>query len=280
MTWTLALIGALVFASLMHGLSGIAVGAAIGYLLGRVLGLNADLDALRAELRAQQKVREAGATGDATTEMQAPAHPAAPAQTEPSATPAHDVAMTTARSAATPPPLPPRIPVPAMTAQAPTLGARAIDWLRGGNPLARVGMVILFFGGAFLAKYAAEHSHFSIEMRLSALASGAFILLVLGWLLRGRRAVYAQTLQGGGIAGLYLTVFAATRLYHLLIPGYALGLLVLIGIAAALLAVVQDALTLAVFGTAGGFMAPILLSSGSSWPRPFCRKRCAMVPRS
>ena len=72
-----------------------------------------------------------------------------------------------------------------------------------------------------------------------------------------------QLLQGGGIAGLYLTVFAATRLYQLLPPGLAFGLLAVIALAAAVLAVAQNALPLAVIGTAGGFLAPILVSTGS-----------------
>jgi uncharacterized membrane protein len=141
--------------------------------------------------------------------------------------------------------------------------AAFMAWLKRGNPIARAGIVILFFGAAFLAKYAAEHSMFPIELRFTALALGAFVLLIVGWRLRERRAVYGQLLQGGGIAGLYLTVFAATRLYHLLPFGLAFGLLAVVALAAAVLAVFQNALSLAVIGTAGGFLAPILVSTGS-----------------
>jgi uncharacterized membrane protein len=136
-------------------------------------------------------------------------------------------------------------------------------WLKRGNPLARIGIVILFFGATFLAKYAAENSLFPIELRFVAIALGAFGLLIVGWRLRVKRAVYAQLLQGGGIAGLYLTVFAATRLFDLLPVGLAFGLMVVIALAAAILAVGQNALSLAVIGTAGGFLAPIMVSTGS-----------------
>lgn len=138
-----------------------------------------------------------------------------------------------------------------------------MKWLKGGNPIARAGIVVLFFGAAFLAKYAADHSKFPIELRFIGLGLGALALLVVGWRLRERRAVYAQLLQGGGVAGLYLTVFAATRLYHLLPFGLAFGLLAVVALAAAILAVFQNALSLAVIGTAGGFLAPILVSTGS-----------------
>lgn len=160
--------------------------------------------------------------------------------------------------------LPPARPAPP---REPSATDRAIAgfmvWLKRGNPLARIGIVILFFGAAFLAKYAADNSLFPIELRFIALAIGAFALLIVGWHLRERRALYAQLLQGGGIAGLYLTVFAATRLFQLLPPTLSFGLLAVIALAAAVLAVAQNALALAVIGTAGGFLAPILVSTGS-----------------
>ena len=43
---------------------------------------------------------------------------------------------------------------------------RAWNWFTGGNALVRVGVVVLFFGVAFLLKYAYEHSHVPIEARL------------------------------------------------------------------------------------------------------------------
>ncbi|HEU5284807.1 MAG TPA: DUF2339 domain-containing protein, partial [Burkholderiales bacterium] len=122
--------------------------------------------------------------------------------------------------------------------------------------------MILFFGAAFLAKYAADHSMLPLELRLAVLAAGAAALLVVGWRLREARALYAQILQGGGIAGLYLVVFAAARLYHLVPHGFALPLMIAIATASALLAVAQDSLALAVIGFAGGFLAPVMLSTG------------------
>jgi uncharacterized membrane protein len=141
--------------------------------------------------------------------------------------------------------------------------AQIVARLKRANPLALIGIVILFIGAAFLAKYAAERNVFPIEVRFIAVAVAAFALLLVGWRLRDTRAVYAQLLQGGGVAGLYLTVFAATKLYQLLPIGLAFGLMVLIALAAAVIAVAQNALSLAVIGTAGGFLAPILVSTGA-----------------
>jgi uncharacterized membrane protein len=191
--------------------------------------------------------------------------PARPQEPPPIAVPAHrlteEVPPPVVRPPSPPPaPLPPAVP-PHPTWLDRGLAA-AVAWLRRGNPVARAGIVVLFFGGSFLAKYAADHSMFPLELRMAALGAGALVLLGAGWRLRQRQPVYAQTLQGGGIAGFYLTVFAATRLYHLLPQPAALGLLVVVALSAAVLAVLQNALALAVIGTSGGFLAPVLLSTG------------------
>lgn len=140
---------------------------------------------------------------------------------------------------------------------------RAWSWLTGGNALVRVGVVVLFFGVAFLLKYAYEHTHVPIEVRLIGVALGAAVMLVIGWRLRGRKPVYALAMQGGGVGLLYLTVFGAFRLFNL-IPGEAAFLvLVAIAVLSAVLAVLQNALSLAVLGVSGGFLAPVLASTGS-----------------
>ena len=72
-----------------------------------------------------------------------------------------------------------------------------------------------------------------------------------------------MTLQGGGVAALYLTVYATLRLYALIPPGVALAMMTAVSLAAAVLAVAQRAPALAVIGFAGGFAAPLLASSGS-----------------
>lgn len=148
------------------------------------------------------------------------------------------------------PPEPPAAPNP------------VVAWLLGGNTVVRVGVVVLFFGVSFLLKYAYEHVHVPIELRLMGVALGAVVLLVLGWKLRHGRPGYALSLQGGGVGLLYLTIFAAFRLYSLLPPGPAFVLLIAVAFFSAALAVLQDSLALAAFGVTGGFLAPILASTG------------------
>ncbi|HEY5861563.1 MAG TPA: DUF2339 domain-containing protein [Casimicrobiaceae bacterium] len=136
-------------------------------------------------------------------------------------------------------------------------------WIVGGNTLARVGVVLLFIGVGFLIKYAVEHVHVPISVRLGLVALGGVALLVVGWRLRRSHFAYAMVLQGGGVGILYLTVFGALRLYALLPPVAAFGLLVWVCAISSWLAIRQDAISLAVLSIAGGFLAPILTSTQS-----------------
>ena len=165
-----------------------------------------------------------------------------------------------------PVPVAPPVAQPTLIPHEPDWVERAVgaarDWLLGGNSVVRVGILILFFGVAFLLKYAADNSLLPVEFRLAGVAVGAIVLLGIGWRLRDKRPGYALVLQGGGVGVLYLTVFAATRMVPLLTPGMAFPLLVLICALAAGLAVKQNASALAFTGSAGGFLAPILISTG------------------
>lgn len=264
--WVIAL--ALLFSGMDRGLGDALTGGLIGFLVAFVLYLSRRTD----QLSRQVTTLEAGQLAAGKTSAPKPAP-------EPASPPAFEAADSRTwhreppQSVTEPDPAPRAQPASPLyidrtAAPAPSALDRwlklAMAWFTRGNPLARVGIVILFFGGAFLAKYAAEHTTLSLQARFVGIALVALALLAVGLRLRVRNKVYAQILQGGGIAGLYLTVFAATRLYDLLPTGVALALLVVVAIVSAILAVWQNALALAVIGTAGGFMAPILVSTGSS----------------
>jgi uncharacterized membrane protein len=138
----------------------------------------------------------------------------------------------------------------------------------GENLLVKLGVVILFIGVSFLVKYAVQQGLLPIQLRLSGAALGGIALLAVGWRLRHRRSEYSLALQGGGIGILYLTVYAAFRLFGLIPDLPAFGLLVAISVLCGALAVLQESRTLALFGVSGGFVAPLLASIGSGDPRP------------
>lgn len=131
-----------------------------------------------------------------------------------------------------------------------------------GNPVVRIGVVVLFFGVSFLLKYAAEHSMLPIELRLIAVACGAIAMMVVGWKLRTREGQYGLVLQGGGIGLLYALIFAAAKYYTLFPLTGAFAMMFLVVMLGSLLAVLQNALSLALLASVGGYLAPILTSSG------------------
>ncbi len=198
--------------------------------------------------------------------------PTLQAATEPNAVDAH-----IERSMAAPPPAAatatakPAAVVPTAPA-APniieTLITRAKDWLLGGNTVARVGTVVLFIGLSFLAKWAADNALFPPEFRLAAIGIVGIVLLVQGFRLaransgNATRSNYALLLQGAGVAVLYLTVFAAYKLYAMIPPLAAFALMALVCALSTLLAILANAQTLALVGFAGAFATPILLSTG------------------
>lgn len=136
-------------------------------------------------------------------------------------------------------------------------------WVVGGNPIVKVGVLILFLGLAFLLRYVAENTVVPVELRYAGVALAGVGLLIAGWRWREKKDNYGVILQGAGIGVLYLTTLAGMKLHPLIPP--ELGFVVLIGVAAfaALLAVLENALPLAVAASLGGFAAPVLASTGS-----------------
>ncbi len=140
---------------------------------------------------------------------------------------------------------------------------RVIGYLNRFGIMVTTGVVVLFFGVAFLLKYAADSGLLPVELRLAAAAIAGIALVAIGWRTRSSRPLFARSLQGGGIGILYLTVFAALRLYELIPSGFAFFLLAAFVALTATLALLQDSQSLAALATAGGFLAPVLTSTGA-----------------
>ena len=127
----------------------------------------------------------------------------------------------------------------------------------------KIGVIILFFGVAFLLKYAAQRNLVPLEFRLVGVAAAGLALLATGWRLRQRTLGYGLVLQGGGIGVLYLVVFAASKLYHFLPLPLSLAVMIGLVVFSSFLAVLQESKALAVAGLVGGFLAPVLMSTGT-----------------
>lgn len=189
---------------------------------------------------------------------------------EPSQPPA-TAAETTATAAAETTPAAVSVPksgwqTQSRTPRSPTPFDKLIDLIKRyfteGNLIVRVGIIVLFAGVAFLLDYARKHSMLPIEFRVAGAGLIGVVVLILGWRLREKRRAYALVMQGGGVGVLYLTLFAALQLYHLLPATWVFIFLVLMVVLSAALAVMQNARSLAVLAISGGFLAPVLTSTG------------------
>lgn len=182
-----------------------------------------------------------------------------PVERPPVAAPATPAAPAAVRR---PPPPPPPPPVPLRD----RLPAPLANLIFGGNMLVKLGVLILFLGLAFLLRYTAERVTVPIELRYAAVALVGAGLLVLGWLLRHKRAGYALILQGAGIGVFYLTTLAAMKLSGLLPASIGFAFLFGVAVLSAALAVLQNAPLLAMVAALEGFAAPVLASTGSNQP--------------
>lgn len=171
--------------------------------------------------------------------------------------------------ASAPPPIPPeilRVPAAPFEPGLVEKAAAAVKrWFTEGNVPVKIGVLVLFAGVAAALRYAAAQGYFTfpIEFRMAAIAAGALVGLALGWRERERKPAFALSLQGGALGVLMLTVFASYRLWHLLPPQLAFVMVVVLVAGAALLAMLQNNMALAVLGFLGGYLAPVLISTGS-----------------
>jgi len=259
---------------------GFFAGLAVGIAFARMHGLSTRVQALRDELdelkRAGTPTKHAPAPAQTAAVRAEPISEAAPMAptVEPSIAPPPDppvIELDMPSAGTAPPPVAPRrvsIPSP-RPPRGPDLFERAANgvrrWFSEGNVPVKVGMLVLFAGVAALLKYAADQGWFTlpIEFRLLGIALAALAGLAFGWRERLRRPSFGLALQGGAIGVMLMTVFAAFRLYHLLPPALAFGLMLVLVAGAGALAVLQDALALAILGILAGFAAPILISTGS-----------------
>jgi len=160
-----------------------------------------------------------------------------------------------------PPPSPP--PPPVEAAPAVTTDSTTLEEAIGGRLMLWVGAVVLVLGVAFFLKYAFDNEWITESMRVAIGVAAGAALIAAGQRFAGRGyQLYGQIVTGGGLAVLFLSVYAAYSFYGLIGPTPAFVLLVLVTAAAAVLADRQRAIGLALMAVGGGFLTPFLVGSG------------------
>jgi uncharacterized membrane protein len=166
-------------------------------------------------------------------------------------------------------PVPQGPPAPRVRPAAPSIAPRAfakrgdLEARIGGNWFNRIGIIAIFLGVTFFLKYAIDNEWIGPTGRVLIGVAIGLGFLALGERLRKRYASYAYGLTGGGIAILYAAIwFASGNKYGLLSQTVAFGMMALVTATASLLSARYNALPIAVLGLIGGFLTPILLSTG------------------
>lgn len=151
------------------------------------------------------------------------------------------------------------------------------DWLRklwAGNPLAKIGIVLLFFGIASGLKLAAEHGLMPLPLRLFLAAVAGIGLIVFGVSkVRGdththTHRTFGLAIQGGGFALLYLVAYFMLERQAMIGQGLAFALFAALGVVCVAMAARQDGPALAVLGLSGAFLAPVLAGGNADTPLP------------
>ncbi|MEF2891547.1 MAG: DUF2339 domain-containing protein, partial [Akkermansia sp.] len=159
-------------------------------------------------------------------------------------------------------------PVPAARkARQPAAVSPAFSWeyFIGAKLLSWIGGFILFLGTGFFVKYSIDNELISPEWRIILTYLTAFALLGTGLSrLKKRYPTLSGTLTATGILVLYLATCAGRMFYALPFFNTAVSALLLAATTAAafVLAVRLRFQVIAVLGIIGGFLTPVILSTG------------------
>lgn len=162
------------------------------------------------------------------------------------------------------PPLPPPLPPPAAP---PSDRPRQIETTVGLTWISRIGALTLVFAVAFIFKYAIDNEWIGEAGRVSlGILAGLTALGIADRIWRSGQKTYAQAISGLGAAILYLSFYASFAFYHLVAQGIAFGLMALTTVLASALALRYDAPAIAALALTGGYLTPVLLSTGEDRP--------------
>ncbi len=186
---------------------------------------------------------------------------------------------------APPPPVAVRIPEPSVATEGPkttpdALAAAeaevpaaerkpAFDWeeLVGVRLFSWAAGILLALAAVYFLGYSIQRGWLQPPVRM-AIGTAVGIGLLVGCELKAARRypVTANALDGSAVAILFATFFAAYRLWALLSPVVAFGLMALVTVVAVLLSIRRDSVFIALLGLVGGFSTPALLSTGQDNP--------------
>lgn len=132
------------------------------------------------------------------------------------------------------------------------------------NALTIIGIFTLVLGIGYFVKYAIDKNWIGETPRVGIGFFLGAVIILLGHFLRKNYSVFSSIITGGGIAVLYFTVTIAFREYHLFSQNTAFSVTCLITLLCIALSYYYKSEILIIFSLFGGFLAPLMVSSGHS----------------
>jgi len=141
----------------------------------------------------------------------------------------------------------------------------SLEYAIGSTWIIRLPIIIFVTGVGFILKYSIDNALLGPIGRVSLSFLLGIVLLFLGIkLIKGKYSVIAQSLLGGAIAVFYFSSFASSAMYKLIDIKFAFALMIFVTIISGLLAIKLNSLLVAILGVLGGYLTPIMLSTGSN----------------
>src|SRR5437762_7864817 len=135
----------------------------------------------------------------------------------------------------------------------------------GAQWLNRIGIVAVLIGVSYFLKYAFENNWIGPAGRIAiGLLAGAGVVLWSESFRKHGYRVFSYSLKALGVGILYLSLWGAFQIYHLIPPEVAFVGMILVTGFTATLALREDAEIIAAFAVAGAFSTPLLLATGEN----------------
>ena len=229
------------------------------------------LSALERHLSALEKLlppKEAGKVGEPQSMPAPPPVPAFPPPPPP--TPAAQTPPPPLRLPEIPKPRevsPPRPNVfaapPLHSSQAKPSSSLDLETLIGGRWANRIGIVAIIGAVTYFLKYAFDNNWIGPSGRVAiGILLGATMLPWSHWLLRHGYSYFSEGIAGLGAAVMYVSIWAGCQFYTLYSQDVGFFAMIVVTAGMAAVALGRDSQRIAVLSLAGGFLTPILVSTG------------------
>ena len=161
-------------------------------------------------------------------------------------------------------PGPGRQPAAPRPARPRTSSALASEKWIGQRVFLGIGVVALLVAAGYLLKLSFERGWISPITRCAGGVFAGVCVGALGWRLEPRYRTYGAALVGAGAGIIYLSIWAASRLYGVLPSASGIVGLALVSVALAMIALAINVEALGITAALGAFFAPVLLGQNQN----------------